>query len=110
MIKALLIDDDRTHAEGLERALNRRGVTTRYAASIREAFRQLKCPAASIDLVVLVIADRSHPWLEILYRLQQASWRVGIRDSPHFLCVSRLSFAAEFQLQIERIGARYVTE
>jgi len=110
MIRALLIDDDRNHAEGLERALNQRGLITSCTASILEAVRRLQCREASIDLVVVVIADRWHPWLEILHQLQQAAWQVGIGEFPLFLCVSRLNFGTQFQLQIERMGARLVIE
>jgi len=109
MIKALLIGD-RVHAEHIERILNHRGLITSYAASIREAVGQLQCRAASIDLVVLAIADRSQPWLEILHQLQQAAWQPGITEFPFFLCVSRLRFRAEFQLRVERMGARLVIE
>lgn len=110
MIKALLIDNDRVHAERLEQELNRRGLTTIYVASSREALKQLENRAGSIDLVVLAIADLRQPWLEILHQLQQASWRAGIGEFPLFLCISRPSLRAEFQLQIERMGARHVIE
>jgi len=110
MNRALLIDDDRVHAEHIERILNQRGLITNWTASIREAVRRLKCRAASYDLVVLAIANRAHPWLEILHELQQAAWQAGIGEFPLFLCVSRLGFGTEFQLQIERMGARFVIE
>ena len=110
MTKVLIIDDDRNRAERLERELNQRRAATIYSATVREAVRKLKSRTASIDLVILSISDRSQPWLEILHTLQEASWQPGIGDFPLFLCISRLYFVADFQLQIERMGARYVTE
>jgi ActR/RegA family two-component response regulator len=107
---ALLIDGDPAHAGHIERILNGRGLDTSYAASIREAVRRLKCRAASIDLVVLAIGDRSQPWLEVLHQLQQAAWQAGIGDFPFFLCISRLNYGTEFQLRVERMGARLVIE
>jgi len=110
MIKALLIDEDRAHAECLERVISRRGLVTSWTASVREAVGRLQRREASFDLVVLSIADRSHTWIEILNELQQAAWQAGISEFPLFLCVSRLRFGTEFQLQIERMGARLVHE
>ncbi len=110
MAKMLLIDNDRVHAVGLERALNRRGLFTIDTVTSREGVRQLQRRAASFDLVALAITDRSHPWLEILHQLQQAAWQAGIGELPLFLCVSRLSLGAEFQLEVERMGARFVIE
>lgn len=110
MTSALLIDDDRLHAMHIARELNQRGLITSYTASIWEAVRRLKCREAPFDLVVLTISDRSQPWLDILHQLQQAAWQPGISESPFFLCISRLSFGAEFNLRVEQMGARYVTE
>jgi len=110
MTNVLLIDDDRVHTERIARVLNQRGLITSRVASIREAIRRLQCRPASFDLVVLAIADRSHPWLEILHQLQQAAWQAGMTTSPFFLCISRIGVGAEFQLQVERMGARLVLE
>lgn len=110
MIKVLLIAGDPIRAKDLERTLNRRGLVTSYSVSIREAVRQLECRTASFDLVVLAIGDRSQPWLEILHRLQEAAWQTGIGEFPFFLCISRLNYGADFQLRIERMGARFVIE
>lgn len=110
MIKALLIDDDPTHAKYLERSINRRGVATIWTNSVREAIARLRGREASFDLVVLSIGERSHHWIEILHALQQAAWQTGVSEFPIFFCVSRLSLGVEFQLQIEQMGARLVHE
>lgn len=110
MSKALLIDDDPNHAEVLERSMNRRGLVTIWSRSVREAVGRLQCRGASFDLVVLSIGERSCHWIEILHELQQAAWQSGVSEFPLFLCVSRLSLGVDFQLQIERMGARLVHE
>lgn len=110
MIRALLIDDDRDHALNIEEELNQRKVITNCVASISEAIGVLKRRAALFDLVILSIADRSQPWVETLHDLQQAAWQSGIGARPFFFCISRFHFDHEFQLQIERLGARLAFE
>ena len=110
MMKALLIDEDPNHATHLERSINRRGVVTSWTNSVREAIGRLRGREASFDLVVLSIGERSQRWIEILHKLQQAAWQPGVSEFPIFLCVSRLSLGVEFQLQVERMGARLVHE
>ena|ERR1039458_3398442 len=110
MFSALLIDEDRDHADHLERELTRCGLTLVYAATIQNAMRKLNRRVVSVDFVLLVMSGRSGPWLEILHELQQAAWQAGISEGPLFLCISRLRFEADFQLKIEQMGARYAFE
>jgi len=110
MIRVLLIDNDRIHAEQLTHELNHRGLMTIKIASVDEAAKILRSLTASIDLVLLVVCDRSQPWLEMLHQLQQSCWQSGIGDVPFFLCVLRIAFRPEFLIQIEHLGVRHVVE
>lgn len=110
MAKVLLIDDDGDHAEQLARGLAERRLTVTRAADGEAAIAQLRNREQPCDLVILCMARRSVPWLEVLRTLQHAGWQAGFREAPLFLCVSRLQRGIDFQLQIERMGARYADE
>ena len=110
MAQALLVDNDRIHAELLLQAMRARGVATAWTASIRDAVQRLTRGSASIDLVALVVSDRLRPWCEILRDLQEAAWQQGVGEVPSFLVIMRVNFGVEFQLQVERMGARIVIE
>jgi ActR/RegA family two-component response regulator len=110
MISVLLVDDDDGHAERLERELALRGLRVIRAADAGEAIKELRENASICDLVILCIADRVRPWRTFLHALQEARWQARFLEVPLFLCTSRLGFGVEFQLQIERTGARYACE
>jgi DNA-binding response OmpR family regulator len=110
MNRVLLIDEDVTHAEELARRLAERSLTVIHAADSGAAIAQLRNREYLCDLVILCIAHRSRPWLEVLRDLQHASRQAGFREVPLFLCVSRLQLGIDFQLQVERMGARYASE
>lgn len=110
MPRLLLIDEDDNHAEQLSLRLVERRLTVTRAENSRAAIAQLRNREHLCDLVILCMADRSRPWLEVLRDLQHAGRQSGFRELPLFLCVSRVQFGIEFQLQIERMGARYAFE
>jgi ActR/RegA family two-component response regulator len=110
MIRLLLVDDDDGHAERLGRELALRGLTVIRAADAEEAIKQLRNNASVCDLVILCIADRVRPWLTFLHALQEATWQAGFLETPLFLCVSRVELGLEFQLRVERMGARFACE
>jgi hypothetical protein len=62
------------------------------------------------EIAVLVIGDQSRPWFTVLHSLQEAAWQGAMPEVPFFLCVSKQDLGADFQLRIERMGARYVFE
>jgi hypothetical protein len=110
MTRALLIDDDSDHAERLGRELALRGLTVIYASDAEKATKQLLENASVCDLVILCIADRARPWLSFLKAMQEACWQAGFLEFPLFLCVSRVELGLEFQLRVERMGARFACE
>jgi ActR/RegA family two-component response regulator len=110
MPRTLLIDDDADHAEALGYLLAGRRLTVVRAVGVEEAMRTLRNRALKCDFVIFVIADRTQPWLKMLHRLQQAGAEATLLNAPLFLCVSRVDSGLEFQVRIERMGARYVSE
>ena len=110
MTRVLLIDENADHAQQLGLVLAQRGLTVVRAADIEESIRNLRKPGLIYDLVILIMADRSRPWLKVLHKFQQACLQAAFLETPLFLCVAKLQFGPEFQLQIEQRGARYVFE
>jgi CheY-like chemotaxis protein len=111
MISLLLIDNDSAHAARVDAILTQRGHAVNRVADIGEAIERLQAHARAWDIVMLVIGDdHSRPWFTVLHNLQEAAWRGAMPEVPLFLCVSKEYLGADFELRIERLGARYVSE
>ncbi len=111
MMHLLLIDDDPKHAEDLTAALQARGnLDVQATLSSEEAIDQIRRRAHTYDLVVLNVSDASKPWPSILIRLQGACRFSGHTRGPLFICVSSVRREPQFELSLERKGARYVQE
>lgn len=110
MISALLIDNDAEHAERMRDSLVQRGLAVSHVFDFGQAIEMLREKPRKCEIVMLVIADIARPWATVLSRLQDASLQGEINGLPLFLCVSKCDFGVDFELQIERMGARYVHE
>jgi ActR/RegA family two-component response regulator len=110
MTRVLLIDDDAVHAERIGILLVQRGLAVTPAADVGEAIKKLRAGARVWEVVILVIGDLSRPWLTILRTLQDAARQAAFTEGPLFLCVSKRKLGTDFQLRIERMGARYACE
>jgi ActR/RegA family two-component response regulator len=110
MLKLLLIDDDGDHAEQLGRELAQRRLAVIRAADCGEAVTTLRNREHICDIVILTMTGRSRAWLAALHDLQRAGQEAGFLEVPLFLCTSRQQFGVDFQLQVERMGARYACE
>lgn len=110
MNRLLLIDDDSDHAEQLGIILAQRRIAVTRVADIAEAIQKLRAGARAWEIVVLVFGDYSRPWFSVLHNLQEAAWHGALPEVPLFLCVSRRDLGIDFDLRIERMGARYVYE
>lgn len=110
MNRLLLIDDGSDYAERLGIILAQRGFPVTRVADIGEAIKRLQAGACAWEIVVLVIGDHSRPWFTVLQNLQEAAWHGAMPEVPFFLCVSKRDLGTDFQLRIERMGARYACE
>ena len=110
MNSVLLIDDDHAHAERVGTILAQRGLAVIRAADVGDAVKALRTDAHLCEIVILVIAELSRPWLTILRDLQEAARQRAFLEVPLFLCLSKRELGVEFQLRIERMGARYACE
>jgi DNA-binding response OmpR family regulator len=110
MNRVLLIDDDGAHAERVGTILAQRGITVIRASDAGDAVKTLRTDPHVCEIVILVIAELSRPWLTILRNLQEAARQRAFLEGPLFLCLSKRELGVEFQLRIERMGARYACE
>lgn len=110
MTSVLLIDDDAAHAERVGIMFAQRGLAVTHVADIGEAIKRLRGRVRAWDIVVLVFGDHSRPWFRVLQNLQEAVWHGTLPEVPLFLCVSKRDLGTDFELRIERMGARYACE
>ena len=110
MTNVLLIDDNPGHAEQVGIILAQRGFAVTRVAEIGEAIKRLQAGAHAWEIVMLVFGDHSRPWFSVLQSLQEAAWHGALPEVPLFLCVSKRDLGRDFELRIERMGARYAYE
>lgn len=110
MHRALIIDNDTAHANGLREILRPHGLVVDRATESEQAIGKLRRCIEPYELVILTIADTRSPWWRILENLHAACRRSNGRSVPLFLCVGRTPLRPEFILRLERLGARYVRE
>lgn len=110
MADILLIDSDGEHAFQVGNVLAQRGLTVTRVADIDKAINCLHARVRAWEIVVLVIDGHSRPWSAFLNSLQETAWQRAMPEVPLFLCVAKRDMGADFQLRIERMGARYACE
>ncbi len=110
MIKLLLIDADLVHARELSALLAHRGIVIQHVLKCTDGAAALRQSLPQHDLVVVDLSERSHPWLTFLRKLRQALRNPTAGCGPLFLCISGLQWSVDFQILIERSGARYAFE
>jgi hypothetical protein len=111
MRQILILDPDSLHAARLIGCLKNRRLDIDLVETTSEAVSRLRVGAMPYDLVIVNVSRSSEPWLEILDKLQEASYSgVHLGSRPSFLCVSDRKCELDFELAIERKGSRYVYE
>jgi DNA-binding response OmpR family regulator len=106
----LLVDTDQQHAECVCLGLGFHHFETDLCLDPERAAVRLRRAADDYDVVILNVSNPSLPWVNILAKLQAACLESGASPAPLFLCTSTTKRLPEFELQIERLGARYVCE
>jgi CheY-like chemotaxis protein len=110
MPRVLLVDIDKQHAERIRGSLVFRAREVDVFADPKEAAARLQQARADYQVVILNVSNVLMPWINILANLQAACFQSGVFPSPLILCTSTIKQSFEFQLRIERMGARYVYE
>jgi DNA-binding NarL/FixJ family response regulator len=105
----ILIDSDKVHAEGLAERLRARGLNVMRQAEPKSALSMLRRASTPCDLVLINVSNSSQPWLRTLRELQE-SGHSSSRSHPLVLCLSTGKKDPQFQLALERMGARFVYE
>jgi DNA-binding NarL/FixJ family response regulator len=109
MHAVILIDGDEKHAEALADRLRARSLDVIRHVKSNTALSMLKRRGTPCDLVLINVSDSSRPWLRILRELQEACFSFS-HCHPLVLCLSTVKREPQFELQIERLGARFVYE
>lgn len=108
--KVLLVDTDQQHAECVRAGLSFHDFAVYVCFDPEHAAMRLRRAGNDFDLVILNVSSPSLLWVNILAKLQSACFESGVYPSPLFLCTSITKRPPEFELRIERMGARYVFE
>ena len=109
MYTALIIDEDHGHAQRIAGAVRSRHLAVGVASSPEDALRLFRSQMRGPHLVILNVSDPSQPWLSILRELRTAI-EISRQELCLFLCVSTRRTDALFELQIEKLGGRFVYE
>ena len=110
MPKVLLVDNDQGHAERACGCLRFHNLEVDVCRAPERAVALLRRASADYEVVILNVSDVLLPWFKTLARLQEACFQSRGYPSPLFLCSSSTKRSPEFELRIERMGARYVFE
>jgi DNA-binding NarL/FixJ family response regulator len=108
MYTAMLIDDDEMHAETLTVRFRARGLDVMRHTEADRALSVMH-KGTTCDLMLINVSDSSQPWLRIVRELQDASFSFS-HWPPLVLCLSTVKRDPQFELQVERLGARFVYE
>lgn len=110
MACVLLVDTNQSHAECVRTALGFHDLAVDVYPDPERAAKRLRRAGNDYDVVILNVSDPLLPWVNTLVKLQAACFESGVSPSPLFLCTSTAKRSPEFELRIERMGARYVCE
>jgi DNA-binding NarL/FixJ family response regulator len=110
MPRVLVIDNDQAHSTEIADRLRALHLTVVAFRELSTGSSILHDELSACDIVVVNVSDASQPWLAILRRLLEASARHSSQPAPLFLCTSRIKRDPQFQLELERMGVRFVYE
>jgi DNA-binding response OmpR family regulator len=110
MPNVMLVDADQKHAECIRESLVLRACEVDVFRDPEAASTRLRRASTDYEVVILNVSNGVLPWITILAKLQEACFQAGAYPSPLFLCTSNTKQSVEFEIRIERTGARYVYE
>lgn len=106
MARVLLIGSDRMYQENLATQLRTRGHVVEVANDCRGVTRAQCALRSSAEIVVVDVTQLSEDGRHQLLRICQQPREDGFPSLV--LCYSRTNHGPQFELSIERLGARYV--
>jgi hypothetical protein len=110
LLRVLLVDHDQGHAERICQCLRFHALEVDVCPDPERAITRLRRESANYEVVILNVSEIFWPWLKTLARLQGVCLQSRAYPSPLFLCTSSTKRSPEFELRVERMGARYVFE
>lgn len=110
MPRVLLIDNNQGHAEHVSERLRSHALEVEVCRETQQAITRLRQASAEYEVIILNVSDAATDWFKTLAKLKDACSETGYYPSPLFLCTSSTKRLPEFELRIERVGARYVYE
>ena len=110
MYRALIIDNDTAHANGLHELLRPHDLVVDRASDPEQAVLKLGRSADKYVLVIVTVSNTRSPWWRIIENLQEACRCSTSSLAFLFLCIGRMGLRPEFILRLERLGVRYVRE
>jgi len=91
--------------------LKTHGLRVEHCTTVRQTISKLQEPSCEYALIIVHISDACQPWLRLLHSLREVVFQSAKAVAgPLFLCVSTVRHDHLFELQIERMGARFVYE
>jgi DNA-binding response OmpR family regulator len=110
MSQVLLVDLDQSHAERVREALRFHALEADVCTNPEQATARLRRAGTNYEVVIINVSNILLPWVNIVEKLQAACFQSGAYPPPLFLCASSTKRSPEFELRVERTGARYVFE
>lgn len=108
--RTLLVDCDAVHREALAERLRHEGLSVEITRSVQQAGMKLRRQSQPYAFVIVDVTDARQPWMSAIRQLVEASRQSNFSHTPLFLCISRVKREPQFELKIERLGARYASE
>ena len=109
MHSVLLIDNDQEHAEHVRERLRSHALEVEVCRETQWAITRLRQASVKYDVIILNVSTATDCF-KTLAKLQDACSDSTYYPFPFFLCTSTTKRSPEFELRIERMGARYVYE
>ncbi len=109
IIRVLLIDSDRTHAEALCAGLHDLGMSVRRAHSREAGLEALRVDTDDFDLVIINITQGEDSWIAFV-RILLDLIRSRSHVPPALLCTTIIPRKTEFEIALHHLGVSLAYE